>query len=247
MGSLAIILARGGSKGVPRKNVRQVGGRPCVAWTIDAARASDVVDRIVVTTDDAEVREIARSMDIEVIERPDDLASDTATVDDAARHALRVLEEGDDPVHDPFVLLYANVPVRPADLIDRAVRLQIESGCDSVQSYAAVGKHHPWWTAVVDPQSGEVHAFDGGTLNHGVYRRQELPAAHVPDGGVLVVSRGALMLELDGAEHGPHRFFGIDRRGVVTREGEVIDIDAEIDLLVADAVLRSQSSSAVRT
>lgn len=246
--AIAIILARRGSKGVPGKNVAPVAGRPCIEWTLDAAIAAATVGRIVVSSDDPKVHAIARRAGpgITLVKRPENLAADRATVDDAARHALASAEATAPdrliPLSTPVVILYGNVPVRPWDLIDRAVRLLVRSGADSVQSYAPVGKFHPWWTARVDGASGRVKPWEGRVLNHGVYRRQDLPPAHIPDGGVLVVTRRALDLEIDGVTPGPHAFFGLDRRGVINPEGSVVDIDSPTDLLVADALLRAPSS-----
>lgn len=234
----AIILARAGSKGVPGKNRALVAGRPCICWTIDAARSARTVSRIAVSTDDREIASLAVSLGVDVVIRPPELAHDTARIDDAARHAAQVLGVGDGPI----VILYANVPVRPEGLIDRAVSMLVETGADSVQSYAPVGKHHPWWTAVVD-ERGAVRPWQGDVLNHNVFRRQDLPPAHLPDGGVIALTRRALMLEVPGTQAGPHAFFGVDRRGVLTREGEVIDIDHEVDLLVADFVLRRSAEA----
>lgn len=241
MSAVAIILARAGSKGFPGKNLRDIAGKPCVCWTIDAARAAmaaGAVARVALSADGAALAQIARREGIDFVERPAPLASDTARVDDAARHAVIELERAGtgDVRCDTVVILYGNVPVRPRGLIERAVRLLRETGAHSVQSYAPVGKYHPWWTAVVG-ERGDVRPWQGDVLNHGVFRRQDLPPAHVPDGGVIVVTRAALMLEL-GVPDGPHAFFGRERRGVVNAEGEVIDIDSEVDALVADVVLR---------
>ena len=232
--AIAIILARGGSKGLPGKNTADVAGKPCVLWTIEAAQRSAAVGRVVVSSDDAEVIAIARECGCETVARPEELAHDTATIDDAARHAYEQVGSPDVPI----VILYANVPVRPESLIDDAVRLLVETGCDSVQSYAKVGKHHPWWTVRVD-DDGQVKAWEGEVLYHGCYRRQDLPPAMVPDGGVIALTGDALMQRM-GAPAGPHGFLGNDRRGVVTEEGAVVDIDARVDLLVADAVLRER-------
>ncbi len=232
MRALAIILARGGSKGVPGKNTREVGGKPCIAWTIEQAQRARRIGRVLVSTDDARAKAIAEQLGSETIDRPAEHAGDAARVDDAARHALEV--SGHEGL---VVILYANVPVRPEGLIDRALELLESSGCDSVQSYAPVGKHHPWWTARLG-EAGAVSPWEGEVLNHGIYRRQDLPPAFVPDGGVIALSGRALRLEIPGVSPGPHAFFGVDRRGVRTGEGEVIDIDSEIDVLVADAVLR---------
>ncbi|MCA9292707.1 MAG: acylneuraminate cytidylyltransferase family protein [Phycisphaerales bacterium] len=239
MSTLAIILARAGSKGLPEKNVREIAGKPCIAWTIEAARDAAGVHDVLVSTDCAAAARCASHAGVGVVDRPRKLATDDATVDDAARdmiaqtgHTARVI-----------VLLYANVPVRPANLIDRALGLCEHTRCDSVQSYARVGKHHPWWTCRVDEVSGTVAPWEGDVLNHGLYRRQDLPAAYVPDGGVLVVSRAALMLEVSGVAPGPHAFLGKDRRGIITNEGDVVDIDTEIDAIVAEAVLQKRASA----
>jgi CMP-N-acetylneuraminic acid synthetase len=231
---LAVILARGGSKGVPGKNVALVGGKPCIQWTIDAAKQAGTVSRILVSSDDPKALAIARQMEVGTVVRPGELASDTARVDDAARHAAE--SAGSD--YGTIVILYANVPIRPEGLVDRAVELLRKSGADSVQSYAPVGKHHPWWTARLNGM-GEVAPWEGEVLNHNVFRRQDLPAAVIPDGGVLVVTRKALFLEVPGVEPGPHAFFGANRRGVMNPEGSVVDIDSRIDLIVADTLLRA--------
>ncbi|MEM9373494.1 MAG: acylneuraminate cytidylyltransferase family protein [Planctomycetota bacterium] len=240
MSALAVILARGGSKGLPGKNTAEVGGRPCIAWTIEAAISSRHVDRVCVSSDDAAVLSIASSMGVEAVQRPASLATDTARVDDAARHALVALREPADRI----AVLYANVPVRPDGLIDRALELLRETGCDSVQSYAPVGKHHPWWTVRIDQSTGHVGPWEGDVLNHGVFRRQDLPGARIPDGGVIACTADALMLRL-GVPDGPHAFFGRDRRGVMTGDGEVVDIDGRIDQIVADAVLRERAGFAL--
>jgi CMP-N,N'-diacetyllegionaminic acid synthase len=241
--ALALILARAGSKGVPRKNAAIVGDKPCIEWSILAAQAAVRVGPVAVSTDDAELTAIAERCGAIAIWRPPELATDTAPVDDAARHAVKHLtDEGviDDEPALPIVILYANVPVRPDRLIDRALALMEEGaeGCDSVQSYAPVGKHHPWWTARLD-ESGAVKPWEGEVLNHGVYRRQDLPPAYIPDGGVLAVTRAALF-GLPGIPPGPHAFLGHHRRGITTAEGEVVDIDSPVDLLVADAILKQK-------
>lgn len=238
--AIAIILARAGSKGLPGKNRAIIAGKPCVSWTIEHVRTSTLLRRAGVSTDDEEIAILAVEAGLEHWPRAAELASDTARIDSAAREALRQADRHRIvPPMAPIVLLYANVPVRPPGLIDRAISLFIESGCDSVQSYAAVGKHHPWWTARLDEQ-GRVAPWQGTQLFGGVYRRQDLPPAFVPDGGVVVVKRSCL----DAAEHdqeNPHAFLGADHRGVRTEAGEVVDIDGPTDLAVADQLLRRQS------
>lgn len=250
--AIAIILARSGSKGLPGKNAALVAGVPCLRHSIDAARASRHVALVAVSTDGATLRAIALEGGAIVLPRPARLAGDRATVDDAARHALLTLEtQLGAPLNaaHPIVILYGNVPVRPCDLIDRAVDRLMTGRADSVQSYAPVGKYHPWWTARVNERSGAVRPWEGRVLNHGVFRRQDLPPAYIPDGGVIALTRRALLLQIKDAPPGPHAFFGKRRLGVINPEGSVIDIDSAADLHAAEATLaqRAKSTGAATT
>ena len=255
-GVLAVVLARAGSKGVPGKNIAPVGAKPCIAWTIEDAQAAQRVDAVVVSTDSPKIGEIASSMGALVHHRPAALATDQARVDDALRDAVVWYEAHESnpslqndskptPVRtDTIVMLYGNVPVRPAGLVDRAVELLEQTGCDSVQSYAAVGKYHPLWQVRLDP-AGKVKPWQGDTLFGTIYRRQELPAALVPDGGVVAMRRDALFCahKKIGDEPTPHDFLGLDHRGITNPQGAVVDIDSPIDLLVADALLTEQAKA----
>lgn len=228
---LLVIIARAGSKGLPGKNAREVAGRPMIAHSIDHARESSLVDRIVVSTDGEAIANAASAENIEVVSRPAELAGDTATVDSAVRHAVESLEDAADVI----VMLYGNVPVRPAGLVDRAIRALNEKQADSVQSYAPVGKHHPYWMVRLD-DDGRVSPF----IENTVYRRQDLPRLLLPDGGVIAVTQESLFT-VDPAH--PHAFLGRDRHGITNEEGEVVDIDHAIDLAVAEAILTSRSVS----
>ena len=228
---LAVILGRAGSRGLPGKNARLLAGRPVVSYTIDHALAAECVDRVIVSTDGEAIALAARDMGVEVITRPMELANDTATVDDAARHA--VTASGD--AAEVIVILYANVPVRPEGLIDRAVSLLRDTGADSVQSYADVGKYHPYWMVRLD-EAGRVSPHVENTI----YRRQDLPPLFIPDGGVIAVTRGSLMQKVVGQ---PHAFLGADRRGIQHAAGAVVDIDSVQDFAVAESMLASRVAS----
>jgi len=226
---LAVVIGRAGSKGLPRKNALPVAGVPMIAHSVRFAQASRSVDRVIVSTDGAEIAAIARAEGAEVFLRPDAVSNDTATVDSAVRHAV----EASGSRAETIVILYGNVPVRPADLADRAVARLHETGADSVQSYYRVGKTHPYWMSRLD-ESGRVSQF----IENRIYRRQELPPLFMPDGGVIAVRRASLF---DVREGEPHAFFGRDRRGIETREGDVVDVDTALDLAVAEAILNSRA------
>src|SRR5262245_25182815 len=117
---LGLITARGGSKGVPRKNVRPLGGKPLLAWTIEAARNAPVIDRLILSSDDAEIIEVARAWGCEVpFVRPPELATDTADSVEVVRHALSTLGED----YDYVVLLQPTSPLRTGEDIENCVRL----------------------------------------------------------------------------------------------------------------------------
>lgn len=245
-GAIAIVLGRAGSKGVPGKNTRPIAGRPCAAWTIEHAQKTPGVGLVVVSTDAPELKVLAEQMGAFVVDRPETLAGDRATVDDAARHAMEAIADSHPWTTDPLapvLILYANVPVRPVDLSERALKTLTETGCDSVQSYERVGKHHPWWMVRLDETSGELTPWEGDVLNHNVYRRQDLPPAYLPDGGVIALTRRSLVLEIADVQEGPHAFFGKARRGITSPAGSVVDIDEEADVVRAELVLSGEAAA----
>jgi len=227
----AVIIGRAGSKGLPGKNAKHLLGRPLIEYTIEHTLASKHVKRILVSTDCSQIKNAARQFaNVEIIDRPAHLASDTATVDSAVRHAI----ENSKDTSEIIVILYANIPLRPDRLIDRAIERLAKSGADSVQSYAPVGKYHPYWESGINETDGNVIPFFENT----VYRRQDLPPLFIPDGGVIAVTRTSLMTVIPDQ---PHAFLGTDRRAIKTEPGEVVDIDSPIDLMVAEAILRSRA------
>lgn len=235
---LAVILARAGSKGLPGKNALSVAGKPMVAWTIEHALASPSLQRVVLSTDSPELRQIGESYGIAVIERPPRLAGDEATVDAAARHAVQQIESADGCKYRSVVILYGNVPVRPTDLTERALRKLNDTDADSVQSVCAVGKHHPYWMKrLVGEGCDALEAYEANQ----VYRRQDLPPVYGLDGGLIALTRESLFHKVPGQ---PHAFLGTRQRGIITEPGEVVDVDTEIDRKYAEAVLSSVMAGA---
>ena len=232
-GVLAVVIGRAGSKGLPGKNTRLVAGRPMICHSIEHATQAERVTRVVVSTDGDEIAAAAEKRNVEVVRRPPDLASDTATVGAAVRHAIDALGTTE-PI---IVVLYANVPVRPPNLIDDAVDLLTQTGADSVQSYSDVGKHHPYWMCELD-EDQRVKPF----IENRVDRRQDLPKLLSLDGGVIAVKLACVR---NADDINPHAFLGTDRRGIESPPGSVIDVDDAIDLAVAEAVLTQLTTGAV--
>ena len=209
---LGVILARAGSKGLPGKCVRSLLGKPVIQYTIEHATGSRLLTRVVLTTDSEPAKALARQAGIEVIDRPPSLATDTATVDAAARHAVECWEIRHGKRVDIVVLLYGNIPVRTEGLIDRAIEHLIRSKGDSVRSVAPVSKQHPDW----------LHRLDGDRLfqfrPNSIYRRQDLDPLYYHDGAVAAVTREALFRALETPDD-HQSFLGADRRAVVQRAG----------------------------
>ena len=224
-GAMAVVVGRAGSKGLPGKNALALAGQPMICYSIKDARAAETVRRIIVSTDGDAIAEAAESMGVAVVRRPASLATDTAAVGAAIRHAVESIH-CEAPI---IVILYANVPVRPPGLIDRAVGLLVDSGADSVQSYCTIGKCHPYWMVTLD-EAGRVRPHVPNT----VHRRQDLPALLIPDGGVIAVTRRSLLAT---STDDPHAFLGSDRRGIALPPGSVVDVDSPHDFALAEAVL----------
>ncbi len=231
---LGVILARAGSKGLPDKCVRPLSGRPLIEYTFDHALEARSLSAVLLSTDSRVAMQLAAARGIDVIARPAELAGDTATVDAAARHAVESWERTSGRRADAVVLLYGNIPVRAAGVIDRVVQHLLNSGACSVRTVAPIGKHHPDW----------LHRLDGDRLvqfrANSIYRRQDLEPLYYHDGAVVAVTRAALFDALSHP-HDAHAFFGHDRRGVVQRCDEAVDVDEPIDLLVAEAALAARA------
>ncbi len=231
---LAVILARAGSKGLPDKCVRPLLGRAVIEYTFEHALAAGRVDAVLLTTDSEPTKQLARARGIMVVDRPAELASDAATVDAAARHAVQAFERSTGRTTDALVLLYGNIPVRADGLIDRAVEHLLETGADSVRTVAPVTKQHPDW----------IHRLDGDRMAqfrlNSIYRRQDLEPLYYHDGAVAVVTRAALFAapRWEGDFQG---FLGDDRRAIVQRPEDSVDIDGPVDFHLAEAILRNAS------
>jgi N-acylneuraminate cytidylyltransferase len=188
---LGVIPARGGSKGVPRKNLRPLGGRPLIAWTIVAARDAERLTRTIVTTDDDEIAEVARGLGADVpFRRPAELASDTASGLDNARHALQTVEELEGQRYDAAMLLQPTAPFRTAADIDGAVARLEETGADSVISVVDVGGHHPARMKYLDGDRLVDPPFCEERENQ---NRQELAPMYLRNGAIYLTRRDVLL------------------------------------------------------
>ncbi len=224
MSILCVIPARGGSKGVPRKNLRVVAGRPLIEWTIQQALACAHDLDVVVSTEDEEIAEVARAAGARVpFLRPGHLAQDTSATEPVVRHAIDEVSAAGRPT-ETVMLLQATSPIRLPGTLDRAVSEFAESGADSMVGVVAEAPF--FWRAGTPP-----------TPDYDVTRRprrQDLTAAdlHYRETGSLYLTRTAVYERDDNRLGGRVALFVMD-------EVEGIDIDSEVDLAVAEHTLRS--------
>lgn len=181
---LAIIPARGGSKGVPRKNIRPLAGKPLIAWTIDAAHQSRYLDRVILSSEDAEIIEVAKRFNCEVpFVRPAELAQDHSAGIDPILHAINTLPTR----YDFTVILQPTSPLRSAEDIDQAIKHCIDNQADFCVSVTAPDKH-PYWHFKIDTTGHLQPLFaDIGS------RRQDLPDCFALNGAVYVAKTSALL------------------------------------------------------
>lgn len=242
---LGVILARGGSQGLPGKHLLPLLGRPVIAYTFDHARQSRLLTHVIVSSDDPDILALADREGFETIHRPAELATSEATVQDVLLHALDHAEADRRPF-DAVVTLYGNVPVRPImptgspSAIDHALELLLTTNADSVRSFTPVGKWHPQWMSIL--RDGHVAPLHAGS----VHRRQDLTPLWLHDGAVVASTR-AIMDHARKHRDDPHAFFGTDRRGFEVPPGSTVEVDHRRDLYWAEAVLRDRAAQTATT
>jgi len=221
---LALIPARGGSKGVHRKNIRPFSGKALLQWTIDAAKAASCVDSVVVSTDDQEIADLAKAGGAEVpFLRPAELATDTAPAIATVLHALEKLPEVGD-----VLLLQPTSPLRTAEDIEAIVALRQSAGCESAVSITPSSKH-PAWMYSLSEQKQSAPILPKGITD----RRQELPEAYTLNGALYLATRRFLLRE--------GRFIAPETVGYVMPAERSVDIDNPIDWLWGEFLVRQNS------
>lgn len=175
---LALITARGGSKGLPRKNVLLAGGKPLIAWTVQAALESQFIDRVVLSSDDDEIMVAAEAAGCEVpFRRPSHLATDKASSMDVVKHALQEL-----PGYDYLVLLQPTSPLRTCEDIDAAFQLMLSKNSPACVSVSEVDQS-PYWMYQLTNENKLVNILEPlGNFN----RRQDLPTIYTLNGAIYI-------------------------------------------------------------
>jgi N-acylneuraminate cytidylyltransferase len=222
---IAVVPARGGSKSVPGKNIRALGGKPLLAWSIDVARQVSEIDRIIVSTDDEPIASVGRDFGAEVYARPAHLATDEALVIDALKDLLRTLRsEGEKP--DWVVLLEATCPLRSVEDVRDCLKLAASGDYDSVATFkdAELNPHRAWRIVAGVPE-----VFIEGAIPW--LPRQKLPKAYQLNGAVYVFRADFLAQEA--------KSLLVGKLGAVLMPRERShDIDDSVDFTIVEALIK---------
>lgn len=229
---IAIIPARGGSKGVPRKNVRLLNGKPLISYTIEAAIGSKYVSKVIVSTDDNEIAEVALSCGAEVpFMRPPELATDTAKAIDTYLYTINRLESiYNEPVEN-FIVLLPTAPLRTSDDIDKAITIFLSNKAETVISVMEAN-HPPSWYKQIDANGILKNYFNevDNSLN-----RQEAPKSYLPNGAIYIFNYQKLKSTND--------YYNNKTFPYVMSINHSIDIDNEVDFLLAEILIQTKENN----
>ncbi|EHP89549.1 acylneuraminate cytidylyltransferase family protein [Methanotorris formicicus] len=225
---LGLIPARGGSKGLPRKNIKPLLGKPLIGWTIEYAKNSKYIDKVVVSTDDEEIAKVSKECGAEVpFLRPKELARDDSPTIDAIIHAINWFEERG-MFFDILVLLQTTSPLRTTEDIDNAIELFLNN--KEALSLVSVkeNEHPPFWSLKIEnrflkPLFGEEYFRK---------RRQELPKSYMPNGAIFI-SYVNILKEYK-------TFYTPKTIAYIMPPERSIDIDNEFDFLLAEFILKNK-------
>lgn len=227
---IAVITARGGSKGLPGKNIREFLGRPLISFAIEAALSAKTVDQVVVSTDDPQIAEISRKYGADVpFVRPSHLATDAATDQPVLQHCIKELIR-EKAAYDDLLLAFLRPTcvVRNGPLIDASVRMLLSRPeCTSVRTISE-SRYPPFWMKMIDEETRTLINFDESDL--ALCRRQLLPRVFQANGAVDVI-RGQTVMNSESV-------YGASVGYLKTIKSCSVDIDDELDFVIAEAVFR---------
>ena len=229
---LAVVPARGGSKGLARKNLRPLAGRPLIVHTLDCAKAVPAIDRIIVTTDDEEIAAACKTEGVEVpFRRPAELASDDAAAVDVYLHTVDWLTAAEGEAPDQICVLLPTSPLRLASDVEGAIALFRDRRAEVVLS--VTGAKPIAWHQKIEAD-GRLVPIDATPPREAIANRQELRHPMVLNGSIYVLDIEALRRT--------RSYFGARTYGYAMPADRSIDIDDEIDLRMAEALIAGRTA-----
>lgn len=223
---LAVIPARGGSKGIPKKNIKLMAGKPLITYSIESAIKSAYINKIIVSTDDIEIEDVAINSGVDVIKRPENLAKDDSPTIETVLHVLKLLKNTSYKP-DLIILLQPTSPLRTEEDIDKSIEIFTNNDCKSVISVCEI-EHSPYWSFKT-----ENNCLKPLFEEYFEYRRQELPKVFVPNGAIFISSPETLKKFLN--------FFCDKTFPYLMPVERSVDIDTELDFKIAEFFIENQN------
>lgn len=224
---LAIIPARGGSKGLPRKNIRPLLGKPLIAWTIEQAKESKYIDKIIVSSEDEEILKVSKSFGAYILKRPNELAEDYTPTSEVILHTLEVLENSKE-TYDIIVLLEPTSPLREVVDIDLPLELLLKTPkAEAIVSVAQLENKHPEFNVILDSENFIKHY--NGLTNFKVLPRQKLDKVYFFDGTTYISYTETFK------NYGS--FYHDKTLGYIVPKWKSFEIDDIVDFVCVEAIL----------
>lgn len=227
---LAIIPVRGGSKGVPGKNIKLLDGKPLLAYTAEVAFASNLLTEVIVSTEDEQISEIAKGLGAKVpFFRPMSLAEDNTPTVDVIIHALKWYES-QSVFFDAVCLLQVTCPFRTVEFLNKAIERFVEKDTDSLVSVLKVPHiYNPHWTFEEDHEGNLKNTAGDSQI---ISRRQELPTAYHRDGSVYITKSKVLLKE--------HSLYGKSIAFIESDPKSYVNIDTLADWKKAEEIIQQK-------
>ena len=224
---IAFIPARGGSKGLPGKNIKNLCGKPLIAWAIEGALKAECIDRVIVTTDDEEIAAVAREYGAEVpFMRPDYLASDTSSAIDVYLHAADYMRDVEGEDTSKFIVLLATCPLRRAEHIDAAYEEFVKAGATTLVSMKEADTPPSWYFKKNANGCVENAGFDAGNV---VKNRQLNDVYYIPNGAIYILDYELLKNE--------RTYYCDNTINYVMSSEDSVDIDHALDFEMARMIM----------
>ena len=224
---LGIIPARGGSKGIPKKNITRINGKPLIAYTVNEAKKSKLLYSLVVSTEDSEIVKISKKLGVTVIKRPKRLSADSTSTNAVVVDTVQQLKKKDDIQFDAVAILQPTSPLRTVVDIDNAIKIFKKNRCDSVMGVTRV-EHPPSWIYQINKKGTLTKFLKDKTQ---VTRRQDSPVLYRLNGAILVATSEFFLRE---------KTFGSNTIPYVMPQHRSIDIDSYYDLKVAEMIMKNK-------
>lgn len=231
MNILAIIPARGGSKGIPYKNIKLLAGKPLIQYSIDVALEAESIDKVIVSTDDKKISSVAEQPGVEVVLRPQNLAEDDSLVIDTIRHVLKVKKEND-KIFDIVVLLEPTSPLRKPSDVDKAVKILQEKSADSLATFSETDVP-PTRIWEIDKDIPIPLLKDSDPF----LPRQKQKVGYALNGLVYVLKTSTLLLNQSATS----LLLG-KKLALITPSFRKLDIDTEFDFSMAETIIKNMDN-----